>query len=155
MKTFFALVALLCFASTAHAEVTPRLSAGNWILGGSTNLQFPTSGPAAFTMSPEVEYFVASNLAAGLSGYFSAPEFTIHTKASDTVVPYLTIKPFEVGGGSTGSAYYSTAGRVGVKFFLTDSVAFGPAFEERHYWPSGGYGSSNSGVFYGVFSIHI
>ena len=164
MKILFAFAAL-CFATAARAETAPRLNQGDWILGGAASLQFVSSGPSYFSMSPEVEYFVVNKVAVGLAAsgavvgsqnsFFFSPEITLHTKAGDTVVPYLTIKPYELGTGSGFGTYYTSAGRIGVKFFLTDSVSFGPAFEGRHYWPRNGGASSNTGTLYGVFSLHL
>ena len=165
MKFILALACFFSFSSSAQAD--PRISHGNWILGGSTSFSFASRGSSYFSLSPEAQYFLVDNVAAGLAGslatskgntsYFISPIATFHMSITEakTVVPYLSIKPLEYSNFSGGSGYYSSAARIGVKFFLTDSVAIGPAFEDRHYWPKNGGLSTDVGTLYGVFSIHI
>jgi hypothetical protein len=159
LALFAAMIAL-----PAHAA--PKLNEGNWILGGAANFSFAKGATSSFQVSPEAEYFVIDNIALGVAGSYLVqgsynsisigPQVVFHMRASDTVVPYLAVKPIVINsytGG--GSAYYSTVGRVGVKFFLNDSVSFGPAAEWRHYWPQNGGTGSDAGSFLAVFTIHI
>ena len=164
MKILVALLSLFCLAQSAHA-VTPRINQGDWILGGSLSLTAASHSSTYFVGNAEAEYFVADRLATGLqytyyatsgySAYLAAPMATFHFRAGDIAVPYLSVMPFEFGRYTGSSAYYASAGRLGVKFFLTDSVAFGPAVDYQHIWARGVRSASDTFIFLAVFSIHL
>lgn len=161
MRAIF--IAVLFALGSASIAQAANVNEGNWEVGGGWDLS-RSSGRTSFTVRADGQYFFADQLSAGLdtsyyhSGAYDAyslgPVVTKYVWADEKLFPYLSMLPIALN--KSGSyTYASSRARVGVKYFFTDSVAFGPAAEYTHYWESDRMRSSDAFSFLGLFSIHL
>lgn len=161
MKKVFLL--LLLVSGVAEAA---NIKKGNWEVSGSIAYSHYSDNDY-FSVSPAAQYFFMDYFSFGLKSTYSAgsnavtvyslgPVASLYFPVSDSVAPYISVAPLVWSRyASSGRSYYRADVDVGVKFFLTDSVAFGPVVSWNHYYPSNGGKSSNGIDVMGVFSIHL
>jgi hypothetical protein len=168
----FLIFTVLLLATTAQAA--PRINKGDWEIGGGLNLShtdeaspyFGSSRRTLFTLRGNGQYFVQDGLSAGLElGIASAgaaspqvqaaPVVTKYIWVDDKLAPYVSMLPIQYNKSEKIPGTYATTVRVGAKYFLTDSVAVGPAFEYSHDWGHDQVPERNTFSFLGLFSIHL
>lgn len=168
MKAFPLLT--LAFLLSSGAQAAPRILQGDWEVGGSLNfthasLSTSSASSNVFAASAMGQHFFADEFSAGLELGLGAtsgttivragPVATKYLLTDDKLAPYVSMLPILVNTRTGDSAVYSSKLRVGAKYFLTDSVAFGPAAEYEHIWDSDSAGSGNIFSFLALFSIHL
>lgn len=160
------LLALLLVAAPAFAE--PNIKEGNVEVNGSFNLSRSTSSGSGtyFNIQTIGQYFIKDHLSLGADiSYYTyrrnsslaiGPAATLYFAVKENLAPYITLTPI-TWTNTSGYSHnlISSTVRAGVKFFLTDSVAFGPAVEYYHFWEQHGMRSSGNISLLGVFSIHL
>lgn len=150
---------------SAHASAA-NIQKGNIEIDGSASLS-RAYRHTSFTLNPSAQYFLADHLSLGAdtfvntytgspASYGIGPVGTLYFAVSDTVAPFFSLTPIFWSYNSWSGTYYSSTAKLGVKFFLTESVAFGPLVRfthnyATHYWSD----SSNNGALMAVFSIHL
>lgn len=168
------LLLLVSFFSAALAQAEPNLNAGNWELGGSFNLSrtserspyFVSTDRTRFTVNLNVQAFVDDEFSVGLeAGYATAgrgtgvaylgPVATKYLWVDDKLAPYISMLPIRWTKAEGVPSDYSTTVRIGAKYFLTDSVAVGPAVDFTHDWGKDQNPERNTWSFLGLFSIHL
>ena len=120
---------------------------------------FEGGGQNFFNVSSGLQYFFADHFSAGLDVYLSAfngekafisvaPVVTKYFLVGEKVAPYVSISPihFNLRGRNT----LASSIKVGTKFFLNDSVSFGPALDYYKAW-----GGGDRLSLQGLFSIHL
>lgn len=127
------------------------------IKGGSSTLYFDTTLTG--------QYFLKDCFSAGLEGQFAkygsylaasaAPIFTKYFWVKDDTAPYLSMLPIAFHFQSHTPTHYSTTLRPGVKFFLNDHIAIGPAVDYKHFWSHDGYESRDQLSLLGTLSVHF
>lgn len=166
------LVALFLIAPAAYA--VPNLNAGDWELGGSFNLSrsserspyFQSTDHTRFTINLNAQYFVDDEYSLGLeTGYSAAgghsgvgylgPVFTKYVWVDDKLAPYISMLPIRFTKAEGIPSDLSSTVRIGAKYFLTDSVAVGPAVDFTHDWGKDTNPERNTWSFLGLFSIHL
>jgi hypothetical protein len=166
---------LLAFLTPA-AEAAPRILHGDWQVGGSLNFSYYDTEvriggipnvKGALSVSGDGQYFFADGFSAGLELGFSArgdyrnftvgPVVTKYIRVNDNLAPYISLLPILVDTNQGDlPPSYSTIARVGAKYFVTDSVAFGPALEYQRFWETDRRIPSLSIFrFLALFSIHL
>ena len=172
MRSALLLVAILFGAPLAKAE--PNLNAGDWELGGAFNLSrtserspyFASTDRTRFTLNLNAQNFVADEFSVGLeAGYSTAgsrsgvaylgPVATKYLWVDDKLAPYISMLPIRWTKAEGVPADFSTTVRIGGKYFLTDSVAVGPAVDFTHDWGREQNPERNTWSFLGLFSIHL
>ena len=154
---------VLSFLLTSQSFAA-NINSGNVEAGGAFDLTFG-EGYTSFTLAPDLQYFFFDKFSAGLEGYVSTftgtkatygvgPKATLYFATSDTLAPYVSLTPINFNF-YPGLTLKSTSVSSGVKFFLTESVAFGPAVGWTHRYKSGAYRSRDTWSIFGVFSIHL
>ncbi len=157
------ILALWAFTGTAQAANIQR---GNWEVGGG--LSFSTySSRESFSLYPEAQYFVLNYFSVGgelaystgsnISTYYSiGPVASLYFPVSETTVPFVSLAPATWNRYSSSKyTYWHATTKFGVKFFLTESVAFGPVVQWAHYYADSRSNSGNSLSVLGVFAIHL
>lgn len=157
---------LLAVSVPAFA-VSPKINQGDWEVNGSMNFSHYDSGYGrnSFSLAASGQKFIVDDFSLGLDGSFYAyasntwtsigPIATKYLWVHESTAPYLSLLPIVVSKSTSSSYYFYSRARAGVKFFLTDSVAVGPAVEMNHSWPKSGSSSTNYFSFLGLFSIHL
>jgi len=165
------LLSVLLLLASAQAEAG-KINQGDWELGGGFNLTHTSRKNAVvpqsttFFVYSQAQYFFVDHLSAGLdvgysrSGSTSAsteigPVVTKYIWVDDKLAPYVSMLPIQWSHTRALGSSFSSSARVGAKYFLTDSVAVGPAFDYSHNWGSDRRAESNSFSFLGLFSIHL
>lgn len=159
---------------SAHAEAG-KINQGDWETGGGFNLTHtsrqssritPATKNTSFFVYAQAQYFFIDQLSAGLdAGYARSgsafdstnfgPVVTKYLWVDDKIAPYVSMLPIQWNHVRGGGTSLSSSARVGAKYFLTDSVAVGPAFEFSHQWGNDTQPEANSYSFLGLFSIHL
>jgi hypothetical protein len=166
------LFTILLIGTTAQAA--PRIQKGDWELGGALNFRhtdeaspyFGSTKRTLFTFRGNGQYFVHDGLSAGVElGISTAgvsgpqvqagPVVTKYIWVDDKLAPYVSMLPIQYNKSERIPGTYATTVRVGAKYFLTDSVAVGPAFEYSHDWGNDELPKRNTFSFLGLFSIHL
>jgi hypothetical protein len=166
MKKYLFLAVVLTLITTL-AEAA-NINKGDWELGGSvsfSHLRGNDTSSTTYRLSPTAQYFLADHFSAGLSlsfvdwtgggSYFDVgPEFTRYFMVHEQMAPYFSLNPItwtRIGGLS----YFKSAAALGLKFFLTDSVAFGPEVEYTYLWKKNQVAAFHNFALQGLFSIHL
>ncbi|MGZ3693044.1 MAG: hypothetical protein ACXWQO_02335 [Bdellovibrionota bacterium] len=167
MKSLFLFLTLFTSLSAAAATTTANIHKGDLEVSGSMNLSADTKhfSTAYFNLDTTAQHFFADEFSAGLGASFYSynsttgisfgPILTKYLWVQDKIAPYVSLTPIYWSKFSRNKATYSTYGSVGVKFFITDSVAFGPALAAYHYWPKNGGSSNTTLALLGMFAIHL
>lgn len=168
MKSLVGLLLALGFLGTnAHAGM--NINEGNWEVAGSGSLSYysyvGSSDNTYLYLSPQAQYFFMDQFSAGINLSYSrlggsnflsmSPEFTKYFSVQEKLAPYVSVAPIGLSSGKSSSPYFFSFVNIGVKYFLTDSVAFGPALQYRRGWGINNYTGSNSVELMGMFSIHL
>lgn len=157
MKTIFIVWAGLCLAAGAEAA---KLKKGDWEANVTSNPN-RLFNRHSYTVGAGIQHFVADQLSIGMEGehsqfswgassYKVVPVVTKYFLLGDVVAPYVSLSPVGLFKVSTNSYWYSSV-RLGTKFFLTDSIAIGPALDFKKYWK----GNWTDSSLLGVVSVHF
>ena len=172
--TGLSMIAISAYAvtsGTGNFDATPKalnqnLSFGNWNLGTTGSLSrdegnFP--GTTDFFIAVTAKYFVADRLAVGLLGDWSissrypsrlslgaAGDYYFWTNGATAALVGLShefqiLRPYR---SSTSAA------RVGMRYFFSPTVAFGPNLFYREYWHRRTSDSHSYGIDFG-FDIYL
>ena len=164
MKALLA-TALLLFSTQVYAA---NINQGNVEVDGAFQLSQTWVGGNDSTyldLSAAGQYFFVDRFSAGAElGYAHsggtdlwslAPVGTFYFGVSNQLAPYVYVKPIELSDASYRDLNLSSAARFGVKFFLNDSIAFGPALQYDHVWGTNRPNSANSVSLLGLFAMHL
>lgn len=164
MKLFALALALLVSAPAFALDTTARIHEGDWELGGSTSI-YRSSHFTSFSLTTNAQLFVMDALSVGLEvSYYTSrsytsrslgPVATYYFLVKDKIAPFVSAAPYSWTKATFGPSYYTGRGSVGVKYFLTDSVAFGPEAVLYQMWGTNGRRSHTSGALQGTFAIHL
>lgn len=165
MKQIFCFCLVAFFSLAAHAS--NNINEGNWELGGSGTVLYSTSGTdkTSLILSPQAQYFFLDKFSVGAEtsffksgsyNYFLAgPVFTKYFLVKDRVAPYVSLLPLSFMMSKGDSTTHISEARLGMKYFITDSVAFGPALSYKRVWGEGGYRSIDTLSALFQFSVHL
>lgn len=142
-----------------------NIKQGNMEVGGSTSYSTTTSS-SYFRLSPTYQYFFMDHFSAGGTAdlilgtgdytYYSlGPTATWYVLAKDEFAPYIAVTPISWAKFRYTDAFYDTTVNVGLKYFLTDSVAVGPAVQWNHTYGRNGGNGRDTTTFLGTFAIHL
>jgi opacity protein-like surface antigen len=165
------LLSILLFLAATPAQAG-KINQGDWELGGGFNLTHTNRETSPATKNTSVfvygqaQYFFLDHLSAGLDAGYSrsgsafdstniGPVVTKYLWVDDKLAPFASMLPIQWNHTRGLGGSFSSSARVGVKYFLTDSVAVGPAFDYSHEWGSDRKPEANSFSFLGLFSIHL
>lgn len=170
----FSLFGTSLVAFAEEGTIRPRIQQGDWEIGGGFNLTNSSRSSAYsygsrstyFSLSGAGQYFISDGLSIGLdaalatAGHRSTtvsagPVATKYLFQKDRLAPYVSMAPIRWSKTEGLSGRLSSSVRVGAKYFLTDSVAFGPALDYEHQWESRWHGDADEVSFLGLFSIHL
>jgi hypothetical protein len=168
------LVFALC-ALTAHAasDLPGNIAQGNVQTGGNfrfSNTWYKDSTTESyFLIEIPLQYFVVDRFALGVVVDYShdalggastdellaGPAFTYYFWTQDKIGAYLS-ESIVVGKDTGYSAYYLNTAGLGFNYFITPSVALGPAFAYGHLFAGASeYTSYNQLAFVANFSIYL
>jgi hypothetical protein len=166
MKIIFMVLAVIASGSAEAANINK----GNFELGGSFSMfeEYMGSGEdlldqvRSWPLNIDAQYFFFDHFSAGLetswwnynSRFAIGPTATYYLPVSDRIAPFVMVSPFSYSWDLNASHYsygMLSSGRLGTKFFLTDSVSIGPALEFQHNYE----GDGNTLRLLGMFSIHL
>jgi len=162
MKTaFLALLASLLLGTHASAA---NIQQGNWEVGGALNLS-RGSGETLFYVSPSAQYFMVDRFSLGFdagwatqthgtSFYSFGPVVTSYFLVQEALAPFVSLTPIE-WNRSGSLTYYTSTLKLGVKYFLTESVAVAPLLRFQRVHESDRIRAANSGALQVLFSIHL
>lgn len=165
MKALILIAALLAGPSLVQAA---NINQGNVEIGGVATVNHTRSrslGTTSFQIGANAQYFLVDHISVGAElDYAHASSFNIYSIApaasfyfavQDQMAPYVMVKPLELYDSSSARLNLSSGLRLGVKFFLTDSVAFGPALNYEHTWSTNRTSTIDSFSLLGQFAIHL
>ncbi|MGZ3711184.1 MAG: hypothetical protein ACXVBE_05480 [Bdellovibrionota bacterium] len=166
MKQLLFLFGLMASVSAQAADTTAKIHEKDWEANGAFNLShFQGASQTNLEIQGGAQYFFLDGLSAGLDGqYYNyghtkfgsvAPILTKYLWVKDKIAPYVSLVPIRFGFQSGGSTSYSSSIRPGVKFFLNDNIAVGPAIDYAHYWGPAGYQGYANMALLGLFSLHF
>lgn len=154
------------FVAPAYAqdsvEVAPlpiMINKGNWEIGGEGNYfrSNEKSGLRSLVLSPRAEYFIMNRLSVGgRLNYIDSnraatevqlgPGFTWYIMQISRSVVYIDQAILWVNPSGNQQTYFAGDTGLGIDFFLSPSVAFGPSIRGLYYFggdssvPEGGVG---------------
>jgi hypothetical protein len=120
----------------------------------------------SFYAGAKVQYFFHDLFSAGLTGSFATSgvrplynsvglSMTKYFSLRQSWAPYVGATPIMWVNATGTPSDYASSVRVGAKYFLTDSVAFGPALDYTRFWGRGALPSVNRVSFLGAFAVHF
>lgn len=116
------------------------------------------------SLSSGVQYFLVDQFSAGLDlsveraggprslAWSLGPVATYYFLVQERFAPFVSLSPFRISKKESVPSTHRSTIRVGAKYFLTDSVAFGPALQYDRQW---GWSPRNDFSLLGQFSIHL
>jgi hypothetical protein len=174
MKIVTFVFLLVLPALAAESEELMNIHKGNWEVQGSFDLNHssPSSSYGSYSslsFGGAAGYFFADHFSVGIETWYGStfgesaktsstsvgPTLTYYFLTGDRSAPYFYISPLRVSSGSYYPSNLDTQARIGNKFFLTESVAFGPALQFEHHWPRDNSRGFNEYALLGIFSIHL
>ncbi len=171
MKKFISI--LLAIFSAASAEAA-NINKGNIEASGSFSLSkssgwsggYENAHSTSLFINGTGQYFFLDHFSAGLDASWATysrgssvslgPVATYYFLVKENIAPFLMLAPLswsKHSGNSIGDL--SSTIRLGAKFFLTDSLAFGPALQYQWVHASRGRSDFGNCSFLGEFSIHL
>lgn len=154
----FVLVAALLFGSFSAHAVDANIKRGDWEVSGSASLDIDDD--TTFQATPRALYFLNDGFALGaslgifvfdnFSFYTFGPEIKYYFWQGETSAAYVSeVIAFAFGDDIDGDTVSSTT--AGLNFFLTPSVALGPAAQFNYNF------DDKDGDFrlLGMFSIYL
>jgi len=152
MKKILLTMAMAAAMSTG-AAFGANINRGNLEVEGMMNFNV-SSEVTRYTDSTEktnfygaahAQYFVrdwtsvgleASVATAGVRPIYNSfgPAATQYFMVQDNIAPYIGVSPIVWVKAASTPADLATAARVGVKYFFTNELAFGPALDYTYFW---------------------
>jgi hypothetical protein len=150
----------------AHAA---NIHKGNVEVSGSFDLSktygsgYDRANSSRWSVMGGAQYFFRDRFSLGLNSSFATdfhgssllslgPVATYYFPLRGNAAAFVMLNPLSWSRLSGDKGLTSSALRLGEKFFFTDSVAFGPAFQYQHIYRNGG---RNAYSLLGVFSLHL
>jgi hypothetical protein len=156
MKRLMFMFAMLLIFTSGPANAA-NINKGNIELGGSFSLLEDTVGSGVglldqvrtWPLNLDVQYFFFDHFSAGLdTSWWSGgptvsfgPTATYYLPISNRIAPFVMVSPFSYSTRLDASHYSNgllSTGRIGTKFFLSDSLSVGPALELEHRYKGNG-----------------
>lgn len=147
---------------------TPNLGKGHWTVGGNFGVLYSTYSSATYFVNPEAEYFATDRLSLGgtlnASTWSSGssiglgPSFSYYVLKSDRWASSIggSLVYSRDNWGSSTDRQWTANGRIGLEYFLTPSVSFGPRVQVSRVLNQSELGlpsTQTSALF--QFSIHL
>lgn len=147
MKAIILLIVCFCVQQAKAMNINQ----GNWQLGGGISIsRLPlsdygsNSGETYVNSNADVQYFIREKIAVGsrisFTKYYGLTEFTLDPEATfyfgvaEKLAPFVTLMPIGISKVESVDLHYSTGLLLGVRYFLSDTVAIAPMIEYRHFW---------------------
>ena len=126
----------------AFVSVAPNIDQGNWNISGFLDVNMDDADTVSINMSLSSKYFLLNRLAVGASFGLDAgsesdtvstlgPAATFYFWNNDYLAGYLG-SSFRMGL-TTATVNWVLSGELGLKYFMTPSVAIGPALYANYY----------------------